>query len=333
MHIYYINNITSYHFFRIIPFGFHKGGLLIETKLIEYILTIAKHKSISKAANELYLTQSALNQQLLKLETTLGAPLFVRTRNHWELTEIGELYVERSKQILEIKNQTYNQIQDMATKWKGDITIGLTPERGIQMFTAIYPRIHAQYPDTVFQPVEATVESQIKMMNAREMDISFQTIFERKYKHLTYETIFYEPFYLCVPKTHPLAYKQTPTPGQYPEISLTEFKDELFTLVKKSSTMRIVIDRLFKNAGFEPKLLFESTSMLTMLRLSENGQCCSIIPRYYATPSDFVSYFSLGSHASWELAAVHVQSHYINKAARDFIKMAASYWKAHPYNS
>ena len=69
----------------------------METKLIEYIITIAKHKSISKAADELYLTQSALNQQLLKLERELGAPLFVRTRNHWELTDIGKLYEERSR--------------------------------------------------------------------------------------------------------------------------------------------------------------------------------------------------------------------------------------------
>ena len=191
---------------------------------------------------------------------------------------------------------------------KGDITIGLTPERGIQMFTAIYPRIHAQYPDTVFQPVEATVESQIKMMNAREMDISFQTIFERKYKHLTYETIFYEPFYLCVPKTHPLAYKQTPKPGQYPEISLTEFKDELFTLVKKSSTMRIVIDRLFKNAGFDPKLLFESTSMLTMLRLSENGQCCSLFPGTTLPPATLypTSHWVLMPVGNWLLSMFKV---------------------------
>ena len=150
------------------------------------------------------------------METELGAPLFVRTRNHWELTEIGKLYVERSQQILQIKKQTYNQIQDMAKKWTGTITIGLTPERGIQMFTAIYPIIHAKYPETIFQPIEANVDTQVKMMDSKEMDISFQTIFERKYKHLVYETIFYEPFYLCIPKTHPLAYKEKTEPDKYP---------------------------------------------------------------------------------------------------------------------
>ncbi len=303
----------------------------METKLIEYIVMIAKHKSISKAAEEVYVTQSALNQQLLKLEKELGAPLFFRSRNNWELTDVGKLYVENSVRILQIKKETYNQIQDISRKWKGTITMGLTPERGIQMFTAIYPDIHAKYPDTIFQPIEADVDSQIKMLDSNELDISFQTIYERKYKHLVYKEIFTEPFYLCIPKTHPLAYQDKLAPEKYPEISLKEFHHDLFTLVKKSSTMRVVIDRLFEESGFKPRLLFESTSMRTMQRLTENGQCCSIIPRCYAISSNHVSYYSLGQHARWELAAVYTQNHYINNAAKDFIHMASDYWIAHPY--
>lgn len=303
----------------------------MDTKLMEYILAIAKNESISRAADELFLTQSALNQQLLKLENELGAPLFIRNRNHWQVTDIGKLYVERAEHIIDVKKQTYNQIQDMALKWNGTTTIGITPERGIQMFTAIYPAIHAKYPDTIFQPIESDVDSMVRMMEANKLDISFQTIYERKYKQLVYTNIFTEPFYLCIPKTHPFAYKETLTPDQYPEISLTRFRDDLFTLVKKTSTMRTVIDRLFEKAGFKPKLLFESTSMRTMQRLTENGQCCSIIPRCYAVSSDYVSYFSLGADASWELVAAYAQNHYLNRAARDFIKMACDYWRNHPY--
>ena len=97
------------------------------------------------------------------------------------------------------------------------------------------------------------------------------------YKHIVYRHILYEPFYLCVPRTHPLAYQDKRAPENYPEISLTEFKDDLFTLVRRTSTLRAVIDRLFVKAGFKPKLLFESISMRTMQRLAANGQCCSII--------------------------------------------------------
>ena len=45
----------------------------MDTKLIEYILTIAETKSIAKSAEELFLTQSALNQQLLKLENRFSS--------------------------------------------------------------------------------------------------------------------------------------------------------------------------------------------------------------------------------------------------------------------
>ena len=53
----------------------------MDTRQIEYILQIAEENNITKAAEKLFITQSALNQQLLKLERELGTPLFQRTKN------------------------------------------------------------------------------------------------------------------------------------------------------------------------------------------------------------------------------------------------------------
>ena len=53
-----------------------KGEELVDLKQIEYILKIAEMKNVSQASKELFISQSALNQQLLKLEKELGAPLF-----------------------------------------------------------------------------------------------------------------------------------------------------------------------------------------------------------------------------------------------------------------
>lgn len=305
----------------------------METTQIEYILAIAKHRSISRASVELHLTQSALNQQLLKLEKELGAPLFIRTRNNWDLTDIGRLYIERANEIVQIKKETYDQIQDMAQRWNRTVAIGLTPERGIQLFTAIYPQIHALYPDTTFQPIEANVDSQNCMLDSGEIDFGFQTIYEHKYKHLNYESICYEPFYLCVPRSHPLAYQEQRDPGDYPVADLRNFKNETFTLVKKSSTMRKIIDRLFEKAGFQPTLLFESVSMLSMLHMAESEQCCSIVPRFYAKPDGRVAYYQLGDDARWEVCAAYAPNHHLTNAARDYIKMASSYWRRFPYGN
>ena len=57
-----------------------KAGIFImESKQIEYILKIAEKNNITKAANELFISQPALNQQLIRLEKELGIPLFHRS--------------------------------------------------------------------------------------------------------------------------------------------------------------------------------------------------------------------------------------------------------------
>ena len=55
----------------------------MELKQLEYIVKIAEEKSITRAAEKLFLTQSALNQQLLRLEKDLGVRLFKRTKSDW----------------------------------------------------------------------------------------------------------------------------------------------------------------------------------------------------------------------------------------------------------
>lgn len=75
----------------------------MDTRLIEHIIKIAEEKSITKAAEKLYLTQSALNQQLLKLEHELGTELFKRNKADWSPTKAGEIYLEGGKEILRIK--------------------------------------------------------------------------------------------------------------------------------------------------------------------------------------------------------------------------------------
>lgn len=303
----------------------------MNTKTCEYIITIAEQGSISQAAEKLFITQSALNQQLLKLENELGVPLFIRNRGRWTLTSVGEIYVEKAREMVRIKTETYSQLDDLIQKWHGTITIGLTSERGMQMFSAIYPDMHARYPDIVFQPVEANVSQQNKMLAVSQLDIAFQTIAERKYEFLSYDTILLEPFVLCVPRSHPLAYQDILTPENYPTVSLSMFQDQVFTLVRKSSNMRQMVDRLFKQAGFYPKLLFDSVGMRSMQKLAANGQCCCIVPRFYAVPSEKVAYYLLGEEAHWELVAAYRTDHYLNQATRDFINAAAAYWHTHLY--
>ena len=66
-------------------------------KEIEYIIKISEEKNITRAAEKLYITPSALNQQLLNLEKELETPLFFRSRTGFTPTEAGKIYLKALK--------------------------------------------------------------------------------------------------------------------------------------------------------------------------------------------------------------------------------------------
>ena len=75
----------------------------MDTKALEYILEIARCRSVTRAARSLGISQSALSQILLRVEREIGTPLFVRQKRALKLTEAGELYVEAAESIIDAK--------------------------------------------------------------------------------------------------------------------------------------------------------------------------------------------------------------------------------------
>ena len=140
---------------------------------LEYFVEIARENNISKAAQNLYVSQSAVNQQLLKLEKELSTQLFVRSRKNWRLTEAGEIYLEGCQRALQIKKDTYRRIADITDSLASSLTVGLTPNRGLSMFTAIYPKLHSMYPDIAITPMEMDARTQMAAASRGELDLGF----------------------------------------------------------------------------------------------------------------------------------------------------------------
>ena len=155
----------------------------MDLKQLEYMVRIAEEKNITKAAEKLFITQSALNQQLLKLEREIGSPLFYRSRTDWHLTEVGEIYIGAAKEMLGLKKETYNRINDLINMKNTHLSIGLTPERGISMFASVYPEFHKLHPNVTVEPVELSVKQQEAKLDRRELDIGFLTLPEDTQKN------------------------------------------------------------------------------------------------------------------------------------------------------
>lgn len=305
----------------------------MDLKQIEYIVKIAEENNITRAAEKLYITQSALNQQLLKLEKELGTPLFHRSRTNWHLTEAGEVYVRTAKEMLVMKRDTYDQIHDLANIQKGRLSVGFTPDRGSRMFSAVYPEFHRTHYGITIEPMELSVHAQQEMITSDDLDIGFMTIAEndKKPSH-EYQAIVNEEIYLAIPKRHPISSDYMNNKVLFPVLDIRLLKEEPFVLMYKESTIRKLVDGIFENAGFEPQVLFETSSTNTILRMIHSEICCGLIPAFYVDFEDQdISYFSLAEKPSWSIVASYKKGRHLSRAAKDFIKLSDKYWKSEAY--
>ena len=224
----------------------------MDVKQISYIVKIADECSITRAAEKLYLTQSALNQQLLRLEKELGTPLFYRSKSELKPTPAGMIYLKNAREILRIRNQTYSIINDMVDSKKGQLSIGFTPGRGIEMFTQVYPEFHRQFPQVTLAPQELSVHRQQALIRQGDLDIGFMTLSEQQKTQDEYLLLGTEPIVLVVPDIHPLAISKAPkcpstaisapTAGsEFPTIDLSTFRHEPFVLMYQESSGSIKI--------------------------------------------------------------------------------------------
>lgn len=295
---------------------------------MEYIIQISEERSITKAAEKLFVTQSALNQQLQKLEKELGIPLFIRNRSDWQLTPAGKIYVTTAQQILNLKKDAYSQIQDLKENSNRRITLGLIPERGVNMFTAIYPKFHQKFPDIRIEPVECNVRTMQTLITKNELDLGLITLVQTQKDENTYLHMEDEEIFLAVPANHALAHLGSPTPDHAPEISLSRFSQDPFILITRRSTMFQLEENLFSQAGFQPQVLFSTSSNVSKYRMVLAEVGCALLPAVFAVPNSGLVYFRLEGRPSWEVTMCCRKGAYLSHAEQYFLELCKDYWKA-----
>ncbi len=305
----------------------------MDTRQIEYMLKIADEKSITRAADKLFLSQSALSQQLLKLEKELDTKLFYRNKSEWIPTPEGMVYLENARKMLQLKKRTYTIIGDMVNKRKGYLTVGLTPDRGSDMFTHVYPLFHREFPNVTVEPQELSVHAQQERIRKNEIDIGFMTLTENQKTGDSYLDLFKEELLIAVPEGLPIAMDypapKDANPSSYPTLPLSALQYEPFVLMYRESTMRKTTDKIFRDAGFQPTVLFETSSNTTVLSMIEARICCGIIPYYYAKKKPKgVSFFRLPFRPNWTVCVSYPRDAYLSESAKAFIQFAKEYWKS-----
>ena len=132
---------------------------------LETFLRVADAGSFNKAAEEAYITATAVTKQINLLEDSLGVKLFERTHRGLILTKAGKSLYQDAKYIIQYCKDSVTRAKNAMQEDTAVIRIGTSPMTPAQLLMQIWPQIQEQCPDLKFQiiPYENTPE------NAREI--------------------------------------------------------------------------------------------------------------------------------------------------------------------
>ena len=119
----------------------------VDLELYRVFYAVAKHKHMTKASEELHISQPAISQSIKKLEGQLGGTLFLRSNKGMGLTEEGKMFYEYVKGALELINNAENEFTSFKDLSKGEIKIGCSTTLTKLVLMNALKDFHLDYPN------------------------------------------------------------------------------------------------------------------------------------------------------------------------------------------
>ena len=114
---------------------------------MHYIYEVYKEMNFSRAARNLFISQPSLSAAVKKAEAQIGFPVFDRSSNPIQLTDLGREYIRSIETIMEVENSFQNYVNDMRELKSGSISIGGTNLFASYVLPPVLSRFTELYPD------------------------------------------------------------------------------------------------------------------------------------------------------------------------------------------
>ena len=249
---------------------------MVNLDLYRVFYTVAKSGSLTKAAEELYISQPAVSRSIKQLETQLGVSLFTRTHRGMALSaQGGKVIFNEVERALSLLNEAENRIEEMKNSATGVIRIGASDTIFEYFLADKIVEFHERFPAVKFELTADFTPDTIEKLKADKCDVAFVNLpispdpdlkLYGNCMRLNDVFIVGEKYKELVGKT----------------VSLSELKKYPLILMDENTVSRQSLDGFLSSLGVDFKPSIEVGSWDLMKRLVSRGMGVGVIPREYA---------------------------------------------------
>ncbi|GGB53311.1 LysR family transcriptional regulator [Lentibacillus populi] len=280
----------------------------METLKLKYFQTVAHMGHMTKAANDLNISQPALSKAINQLEENLGIKLFNRKGREIELNQFGKVLLEHiDRAFLEIE-QGEKIIKELAGLEKGNVTVAAT-------FPHFFPSLMSdylkEYPNVKIKQVQASSINMKQLIQNNKIDFGISTapIIEQDIEWIP---LLDEEIFLTVPKNHHLSNRKN--------VSLKELENERFIGLVSGYGFRDITESFCRRAGMKANYLIEVEDSGAIFKLVRAKYGISFAPEtsFLSDPPGVTPIPISFPNCKRTIGIAYKQNHYFSEAANSF---------------
>lgn len=243
----------------------------MEIRQLKSFVGIAETGGFSEASKLLYLTQSAISQQIKALEEELGTRLFVRQAHRVVLTDSGRELLPLARRVLEGVTQCYDRINDLRGLLCGELSVGLTNTLEPYVRPTML-RFMRMYPKVKLNIHYKTLSELLKCLREREIDIMLSMMPTSEHDFVESVALIKYNLKAIMRVNHPLAKRES--------LSFSDLMPHKLILPEKGLKDRNAIDSFVYNGTGNLNVCALVSDSNAILNLLQESNCISILAEH-----------------------------------------------------
>lgn len=243
----------------------------ISLKQMRAFVTVAHAGSFTRAAEQLYITQSALSSLIRNLEAELSLRLFDRTTRRLALTDEGQALLKSLERLLRDLDQIKLDLRDINALRRGRVRIGTTPLLASSFMTMAVQSFCDRYPGIKVQIVDDTPSQLLNGLHEGEIDLLVTTL-EGNNAALHSTVLLSDAMVLVCPGRHRFA--------QQAGVLWAEMAQEPVIALRKGSGLRAITEEVLESVGHDLKPAQEVNHVSTAIAMVAAGMGIAALPAY-----------------------------------------------------
>jgi len=246
---------------------------MLNVNRMRMLREVAARGSIVAAAQALYMSPSAVSQQMATLEREAGVPLLERVGRGVRLTSAGERLVEYANRVLAVLEEAQADVDAVAHGVAGRVHTCAFPTAARALLVPALARLKTAYPRLQLKMIDLEPEESIPLLRVGDLDILLTYEFEmlpvRREQGLERVALMSEPMAIALPVSHRLAAGP---------VSIADLKDEQWVVGRDGSPFLEVQVRVANEAGYDPHVDLHSNDYQVILAAVEAGLGVALVP-------------------------------------------------------